>query len=110
MALFSCLDTANSKWITERTPPQLVMAMTPKQRPLYRPVNAIDKEHYPEFPASQYGDGGSGSFGGKPANEKLREEEAALKVQLASMGGGGGAGWRQAVRRGRSRMVWRRWE
>jgi hypothetical protein len=92
MALFSCFDTVNSKWGTERTPPQVVMAMAPKRRSLYRAVNAVNKEYDPEFPASQYGAGGSGSFGDKPANEKLRAEVAALKAQLASMGSGGGAG------------------
>ena len=110
-ALLVLRDTADSKWATERTPPQVVMAMAPKWRPLYRPVNAVNKEHDPEFPASQYGDGGSGSFGDKSTNEKLREEVAALKA-LGAAGEHGRRRWRsrQAVTRGRSRMVWRRWE
>ena len=64
------------------------MAMCPKRRSLFRAVNAVNKEYDPEFPASQYGDGGSGSFGDKPAkaqNNRLRAEVAELKSKLAEL-------------------------
>jgi hypothetical protein len=39
------------------------MSLPPKRRTLFRAVNAVNKLYDPLFPASQYGDGGSGSFG-----------------------------------------------
>ena len=86
LALFTCFDTVNQKWGTERTPPEVVMSMAPKRRSLFRAVNAVNKEYDPEFPASQCersaarqaplplppsdpgwacadGDGGAGAFG-----------------------------------------------
>lgn len=63
MALFTCYDTVNAKWGTERTPPEVVMSLPPKRRTLFRAVNAVNKLYDPLYPASQYGDGGSGSFG-----------------------------------------------
>ena len=53
LALFTCFDTVNQKWGTERTPPEVVMSMAPKRRSLFRAVNAVNKEYDPEFPASQ---------------------------------------------------------
>jgi hypothetical protein len=44
LALFTCFDTVNSKWGTERTPPEVVMAMEPRRRTLYRAVNAVNKQ------------------------------------------------------------------
>lgn len=83
LALFTCFDTVNAKWGTERTPPEVVMAMPPKRRTLFRAVNAVNKEYDPAFPASQFGDGGEGAFGDLPAVEKLREEVEQLKAKLA---------------------------
>ena len=53
LATFTCYDTVNQKWGTERTPPEVVMSMAPKRRSLFRAVNAVNKEYDPEFPASQ---------------------------------------------------------
>ena len=53
LATFTCFDTVNQKWGTERTPPEVVMSMAPKRRSLFRAVNAVNKEYDPEFPASQ---------------------------------------------------------
>ena len=85
VALFTCFDTVNSKWGTERTPPEVVMSMCPKRRSLFRAVNAVNKTYDPAFPASQFGDGGEGSFGNESRNDALRAEIAELKAKLAKL-------------------------
>ena len=42
--------------------PHVVMSMPIRRRSLFRAVNAVNNEYDPAFPASQYGDGGSGAF------------------------------------------------
>ncbi len=38
------------------------MSLPVRRRTLFRAVNAVNNEYDPAFPASQYGDGGSGAF------------------------------------------------
>ena len=47
MAMFTCYDTVNQKWGTERTPPEVVMTFPVKRRSLFRAVNAVNNEFDP---------------------------------------------------------------